>query len=240
MIAQINLFKKEKGLIHGSAGKLLGDFSLNNKNAQKSQQKFLKKLKINQFPLIQANQVHGSNIALISSPTPQVINQADGLITLKKNLALGIRSADCLPIIYYEPQKKIIAIAHAGWRGVLAKLPKKIIATIASLGGETRKTIVGIGPHIGSCCYCVGPNVASQFEKNYTNSNIINRSNGKIFLNLAFACQEQLKNSGIKKNNLKISNICTSCQSRYWWSYRQEKNNCGNMLTVICQKDDQN
>ncbi len=238
MIAQISLFKERKKIIHGSASKIFSDFSLSNRNCLKNQQKLLKELKVDQFPLIQARQVHKDNIALVSKPTSLIVGQADGLITLEKNLILGVRSADCLPIIYYEPQKKIIAIVHAGWRGILANLPQKMVNTIASLGGRIDKTIVGIGPHIGPCCYCVSASVANQFAQKFTKPNLITHRNGKLFLDLASACQEQLENSGIKKNNLEISNICTSCRSQDWWSYRQESKIRGNMLTVICQTDD--
>jgi len=237
MIAQIGLFKKRKRIIHGSASKIFGDFSLSNKSHLKNQQKLLKKLKINQFPLVQAHQVHQDNIALVSGPTPLIIDRADGLITREKNLTIGVRSADCLPIIYYEPKKKIIAIVHAGWRGILANLPQKMVKAIASLGGEISKIIVGIGPHIGLCCYSVGAIIANQFAQKFTNPNLIARRDGRLFLNLASACQEQLENSGIKKNNLEISNICTGCQSQNWWSYRQKDKIRGNMLTVICQTD---
>jgi polyphenol oxidase len=238
MIAQISLFKERKEIIHGSASKTFGDFSLSNKNCLKNQKKLLKKLKIDQFSLIQARQVHKNNIALISRPTSLMVGQADGLITLEKNLILGVRSADCLPIVYYEPQKKIVAIAHAGWRGILANLPQKMVNAIALLGGKINRTIVGIGPHIGPRCYSVGASVANQFAQKFPKPNLITHRGKKLFLNLASACQEQLENSGIKKNNLEISSICTSCQSQDWWSYRQKGKIRGNMLTVICQTDD--
>ncbi|MDD3679764.1 MAG: peptidoglycan editing factor PgeF [Candidatus Shapirobacteria bacterium] len=240
MIAKLSLFKQEKKLIHGSSDKSFGDFRLNNNSNLKNQRIFLQQLAVSQFPLVWARQVHGNQVALINQTNnKQPINGADGLISREKNLVLGVRSADCLPIIYFEPKKEIIGIAHAGWRGVLSGLPKEMISIITSLGGESQNIIIGIGPHIKACCYCVDQDIANQFKKKYSHARLINRSE-KFLLNLAAICQKQFEETGIRKNHIQISNICTFCQSDQWWSRRRDGENCGNMLTVVCQTNDPN
>ncbi|MDD3532136.1 MAG: peptidoglycan editing factor PgeF [Candidatus Shapirobacteria bacterium] len=237
MIGRLDLFCQEKNLSHGFASKAYGNFSL--KNNGDNFRLLAKDLNLLNYPLIQAEQIHSDNIALIKNNDQPLKPKVDGLITKEFGLVLAIRTADCLPIIYYERKKKIIGAVHAGWRGLLKNLPGKMVQYIKQQGGQTDNIIVGIGPHVGSCCYQVGEELPKLFIKKQPNlKNFSLKQNNKHYLNLLTICQQQLEKEGIKKTNLARFPACTACQNQHWWSYRQEGKSCGSMLTVICQKDD--
>jgi polyphenol oxidase len=241
MIGRLDLFCQEKNLSHGFASKTYGNFSLKNSDNHNNYQFLAKKLGLLNCPLVQAEQVHSDNICLVKNNRRALEPGVDGLITKEEDLVLAIRSADCLPIIYYETSEKIIGAAHAGWRGLLKNLPGKMIQYIKQLGGQEENIIVGVGPHIGSCCYRVGEELLGLFaQKQPDLKNFFQKQNNDYYLNLLAICQQQLEKAGIKKNNFADFKACTVCQNQHWWSYRQEGKACGSMLTVICQKNDQN
>ncbi len=239
MIAVLKIFNQSSEVVHGFTSKNCGDFSLKGEKNKKDYFSFLKKLNLHSYPLIQVNQVHGDRIILVNKNNLLTKPEADGLISRERNLILGIRSADCLPIIYYEPKKKIIGATHAGRRGLLLEIPKKMIQYIKQLGGKPENTLVGIGPHIGPCCYSLdNQTIQAICQEQPLVKNFIKKEGAdKAFLDLLELCRQQLMEVGVNKNNLETSEICTACQHQHWWSYRQEGKACGNMLTVICQKN---
>lgn len=238
MIGYLDLFAKRKNLSHGFASKKYGNFALQEKNYL-GYQLLAQKLNLSDCQLIQAEQVHGDNIALVKKNNRPLEPRVDGLITKEKNLVLGIRTADCLPIIYYEKEKEIIGAAHAGWRGLLKNLPGKFVQYIKQLGGAAENILVGIGPHIGPCCYQVGEDLPKAFlqKQPYLKNFFIKNENGG-YLDLLAICRQQLEKEGIRKTNIAQFLDCTACQNQHWWSYRQEGKSCGSLLTVICQKND--
>ena len=81
-----------------------------------------------------------------------LIQNTDGLITSNTNLYLGVKAADCVPLFLYDPSKKTVAVAHAGWKATLGKIAENVIQKMKSLGSDPKNILVAIGPHIGGCC----------------------------------------------------------------------------------------
>jgi len=118
------MLQKFKGLIQGISTRKFGD-------CRKNPQEFLGTLKLDKKDLVLAQQVHGNKIRVVGDEDKsQVIAGVDGLITCTPGVILGVRTADCLPILFYEPEADIIGVCHAGWKGVLAGLPQKMIDMI--------------------------------------------------------------------------------------------------------------
>lgn len=211
-----------KNLIHGFTTRKEGDFR-----------------KIREFKqdLFLPEQVHEDKIAIVNEETKsRVINGADGLVTREKEIVLGITTADCLPILFYEPKKKIIAVCHAGWKGSLKRISQRIVQKIRGLGGEAARIMVVIGPHIKKCCYHIDKKRANRFKKEF-GSQVISQKNGKLFLDLTRANLLQFLESGITKSNIEVLPFCTGCDGQFF-SYRREKENYGEMLSFIRIKDD--
>jgi len=188
--------------------------------------------------LVLANQIHGDKIAYVEGKDRgKIIRKTDGLITCEKGLVLGIKTADCLPILFYEPVKKIIGAVHAGWRGTILGIAGKMVKEIERLGGDKGKIVCVLGPHIGMCCYDVSQERSFLFERKFgKDPRIVSFSDGKPHLDLAYANFLQLLESGIRKDNFETLLTCTSCQEDLFFSYRRSLKNgnqYGEMLSFI-------
>jgi YfiH family protein len=143
----------------------------------------------------------------------------DGIISFSDKVALGVKTADCLPIAFSTPD--LIGIIHAGWRGLAKGIIQELTQKIESLGQSMSSSYFVIGPHICGRCYNVGNDVAEIFEKLCKENNIrVNkvirkrRKDGEIFIDLAgFACSI-LRNLGAKK--VFVSKICVKEDKRFF------------------------
>lgn len=193
--------------------------------------------------IVFSNQVHGTDIKIVEkSHVGKGIyfngdeDGIDGLITNKRGITLWTFYADCVPLYFLDPKKKVIALAHAGWKGTASKIGEKIIDKMESLYNCLPQDIlVGIGPSIGPCCYEVGESLFEIFNKNFTNPDklLISKGNQKWHLNLWKANMVILKSRGILENNITVSELCTSCNNDKFYSYRKENGRTGRMSAVM-------
>jgi YfiH family protein len=171
--------------------------------------------------LIYMDQTHSANIEIIKDPSKNKIEDCDAIITNVKNIPLMVMVADCVPILFYDPKRCVIAVAHAGRNGAFLEIAKKTALKIKDeYGTNFSDLVVGIGASIGSCCYEVGEDLANICQKNFGDKYVINRDN-KRYLDLKTLNQDQLLSLGIKIENIEISPICTSCDKNYF-SYRRD------------------
>jgi YfiH family protein len=126
--------------------------------------RFFEKAGIDGSFVIGAKLDNGVNAKIISDNKENIINETDALITKEKNIFLSISVADCIPIFFYEPEAKIIGIAHAGWRGIAGGVIKNTVEKIIESGGETKNLKIALGPGINQCHFEAGGEVAERFE----------------------------------------------------------------------------
>ena len=145
--------------------------------------------------------------------------------------------ADCTPLLFCDPVKKIIATSHSGWRGTVKEIGKKTVEKMVSNFGSNPNDIIAcIGPCIGSCCYEVDTPVFNEFKKlPYLSLNEIftEKGGGKYMLDLVEANKQILINAGINQNNMDISDICTCCNKNELHSHRATAGKRGNLAAII-------
>jgi len=160
----------------------------------------------------------------------------DALITNEFKIAIALNFADCVPLIFYDPIKKVAASAHAGWRGTVAKIgPKTVSKMVADFGSKPEDIIALIGPSIGKCCFEVKEDVLKQ---------IVDSVDGKtedsisdMHADLKLINKVQLLAIGLKK--IDVCEYCTSCQNELFFSYRKEKGNTARHSAVIMIKGEE-
>lgn len=191
--------------------------------------------------IIDVKQVHGTEIVIVdsydmNSEKDQV--EADGLVTNLPGIALITYHADCVPVYFVDISKKVVALAHSGWKGTFNNISGKMIKTmIEHYNSRKEDILVGIGPSIGPCCYEVKDDLIQLFTKRYPGFNNIIRFDGdKTFLNLWQVNYLQILDEGIPKENIITSNTCTSCNVDKFYSYRKEKGIDRRMVAVISLK----
>ncbi len=187
---------------------------------------------------IVANQTHSSNIRVIFEKNRQgwenqkdAIFDCDALITNKKNIALTILTADCVPILLFDSKKGVVSAIHAGWRGTDKKIVIKVIdKMIDEFNSNPKDIIAGVAPSIGRCCYEVDWEVAKYFTQ-YQNP--FYKIGDKYMLDLPSINKQQLLSAGLEKDNIELSNICTSCNVNSYFSYRKENGCSGRFMSII-------
>ncbi len=187
--------------------------------------------------LISSTQVHKDRILCISqkpehkeSKVPGVCYEGfDSILTAQKGITVMIRVADCVPIILYNPKKKVIAVTHAGWKGTLSEISIKTIHQMEKQFGCCPADIkAGIGPAIGKCCFSVTHEVAEKFTEKLEGSKyFVSQNKSSSYIDLKEANKTQMILSGLKVENIETSEICTSCRSDVFFSHRREKGRTG-------------
>jgi len=167
--------------------------------------------------LIYMEQTHSSNIALINDSSMNKIENCDALITNVKNIPLMVMVADCIPILFYDPVKNVIAVAHAGRNGTFNEIAKKtIVKMVDEFGCNAKDILVHLGASIHECCYEVGEEIAKIVDERY-----VSKRDERWYLDLHSMNVNQLQKVGILKKNIEVSSTCTCCDKDYF-SYRRE------------------
>ncbi len=177
-----------------------------------------------------AEQVHGASIAVIEryQATELFIPGCDALMTSLPNVLLMIRTADCLPIFYADARRGIVGIAHAGWRGIAARLPARMLAVFSTVYGTPPAALqIAIGPAIHECCYEVGPEFDTQFGA------FVKWRDGHRTCDLIGAATDQLKRAGVPPTQIVESRHCTGCELQHWFSLRREGAATGRMTSFV-------
>jgi len=157
---------------------------------------------------------------------------ADAVITRTRGAAVGVRTADCVPILVVDPIHCAVGAIHGGWRGLAAGVVGAAVERMKSeYSSDPRSLIAAIGPHVMSCCYEVGPEVAAVFKDRFGKEVLRPGKSGRYFLDLGKASQEALINAGLSRKNIEIIRICTCCNEDLFYSYRREGHSRGRQLS---------
>ena len=188
-----------------------------------------------------AAQVHGDRIHQVSGGEPSIFGpdaplQGDGLVTVDRGLYLGILTADCVPLLLFDPRRSAVGAVHAGWRGTKKGIAGKAVRKMYDeFGCKASDILVAIGPAIGPCCYVVGDEVARAFvgKNPETGPFLQPEGPGQWKLNLECVNRHQLINAGIRNSNITPSSLCTSCRKGLFFSVRAEGEPTGRQISLI-------
>jgi hypothetical protein len=143
----------------------------------------------------------------------------DGWILSKTGLTVGVYAADCVPLFLWAEDGKAAGVFHAGWRGTAKKMAVAAVAAFRDrLSIPASRLFAATGPHIGACCYKVGP----EFEKDFPSSSL-SRRDGGLWLDLAAETRRQLLEAGIPAERIGAPAPCTASQADDYFSFRRDK-----------------
>jgi polyphenol oxidase len=186
--------------------------------------------------LFEASQVHGNTVLVLRGddhPTEIRQRKADALVARDAGAAVGVRTADCVPVLLADPTSGAVAAVHVGWRGIVNGI---VFEAIQTLAGENPGQVVGsIGPAIGPCCFEVGDDVAAQIADAAGDGIVIRRGPQKPHVDLWRAVEHQLRRAGV--STLDTLGHCTMCDEQQFFSYRRDGARSGRMLAVIQAKE---
>ncbi|MGA8074466.1 MAG: peptidoglycan editing factor PgeF [Candidatus Acidiferrales bacterium] len=262
----------QKWLIHGSSTRGGGASRLENPHArskraelvlnlgfsewderdrvEENRRRFQKALGAESMPLVALRQIHSDIIHVIDAAPPQPL-RGDALITTTPGILIAVQTADCIPILLADPEHRVVAAVHAGWRGTLKRIAEKTVGRMRMLfGSRPGKILAALGPGIGRCCYEVGPEVAKEFASQFDRARewfdgpydalasgedpnplpwLTMMPPGhqpeppRVQLDLRAANRAILEGAGVAAKNISASELCTSCRTDLLFSYRREK-----------------
>ena len=174
-------------------------------------------------------QIHSANVRNVS--TPGIVPNTDALITQIRGLFLSIQTADCFPIFLYAPEKKVVGVIHAGWRGAKKGIVSKTLHMMhRSIGVKLSDVHVAIGPGIQKECFEVQADVFKRFPEKYLFPHV---DNAKRYLNLCGFLKDELITNSVPPDQIYVTNDCTKCRNDLYYSYRLEGHKSGRMVGVI-------
>jgi polyphenol oxidase len=221
----------------------------------KNRETFQAVLDAKEMKLVPLKQFH-SSVAHFFDAAPPEPCKGDSSLTDSPGLLLGVQTADCVPILLVDPEKKAVAAIHAGWRGTLARIAEKTVGEMRKrFGSNPKDLLAALGPAIGGCCYEVGAELVTQFTSQFANAgewfdelrtgdepNPLQWLNmmppghqpppKNVRLDLRKANRAQLVAAGLADKNICVSDLCTACYSDLLFSYRKDGAGSGRLMSV--------
>lgn len=219
----------------------------NDLNVRSNRELACRALGINPHRLVAGSQVHGAGIRVVEEcdmgkgalSYEDSLPDTDALITGLRGVPLASFYADCVPIFFLDPVRKVAALAHAGWKGTVLKIGLKVVERMTGFfGTDPLDCLAGVGPSIGPCCYEVDEPVMYRFREAFPHCEQFFEavSPGKWKLNLWEANRHTLLTAGLKPVNILTACVCTSCNKDLFFSYRAQKGKTGRMASLIMIK----
>ncbi len=214
------------GVVHGTTLRNAGNMRL----AQNTRTLF-DQLNIPEEKILRFKQIHSDKLVCVSSAAQmrQIQNgplpEADGWIIRGYGMGAAILTADCVPLIVWDEKAEVVGLAHCGWRGVSAALPRLTAEAVLRNGGKGRLS-AWAGPHIQSCCFEVQQDVADLFP------GCVLHKNSKLYVDLNQEIARQLTAVGLKKEDIKLPYYCTCGDKEKFFSYRRDHTKDA-MLTFV-------
>jgi len=188
-------------------------------------------------------QVHGGHVEVFDTPVPLTWHEpADAVIVTCPSLPIGVKTADCLPILIAEGSGKGVAVVHAGWKGMaLGILPKVLYRFVEHVGVEAEDVYLAVGPGIGACCLEVDEPVRAYFVEQGRQGDweacVQPGRSGHWWLDLKLMAKEQAMAVGLKEGHIDVLPYCTRCEEAYFFSYRREGLAAGRQANYIVLKE---
>jgi len=208
--------------------------------------------RIDQSRFVLMRQLHGDRIVVIDGTSPAPLpggsdlpleaHACDALVTNRPGLALGVKTADCVPLLLIDPVKRVVGVVHAGWRGTALNIAGQVVDTFAArFSSQPGDLLVAIGPAIGPCCYEVDAAVyeamnvyAKAGEGPFFRSGT---TKDRWMLDLTMVNRYQLEQRGVPSAQIFTGDHCTSCRSDAFYSHRRDQGRTGRHFSFLMLKD---
>ena len=206
-------------------------------------------LQVKREDMVLSHQTHTANVRVMTEEDrgkgivrPRDYQDVDGMVTNVPGLILVTMYADCVPLFFVDPVKKAVGLSHSGWKGTVQKIGAETVRVMKEQYGTRPQDLTAvIGPSICQSCYEVGEYVAGQFRASFSGIGceglMKEKGGGKYLLDLREANVRILKASGLLKEHVYVSGLCTSCGGDLLWSHRKTGGRRGGMCAFLGLKE---
>lgn len=198
--------------------------------------------------MVLSRQTHTANVRVVTEEDKgkgilreRDYTDVDGLVTNVPGICLVTSYADCVPLYFVDPVKKVIGLSHSGWRGTVGKIGEETVRVMKErFGCDPSDILAAVGPSICQECYEVSADVIEQFKKAFDEkeweSLFYKKTNGKYQLDLWKANEVVFLESGISREHIAVTNVCTHCNSKILYSHRETGDKRGNLCAFLALK----
>lgn len=200
--------------------------------------------------MVFSQQTHTTHVRVVTEADrgmgvvrPLEYTDVDGLITNVPGICLVTFYADCVPLFFVDPVKRVIGLSHSGWRGTVGKIGKVTVERMQKeYGCNPEDILAAVGPSVCQDCYEVSEEVIEQFRVNFKkedwDSLFYRKENGKYQLDLWKANELIFKEAGILEEHIAVANLCTHCNSDVLYSHRAAGDKRGNLAAFLALKEE--
>ncbi len=204
--------------------------------------RFSEAVGIDKKSVISRHQIHSSRVLYADEKMRgegyyvRTDNECDGYVTDKEGVALGVKTADCVPILFCDSRAHVIGAVHAGWRGTASGIAAKCVQQMVKIGAKPQNIHAAVGAAIHSCCYEVGEDFytsVAELVGEKTACEFIKTADGRLHADIVGMNRRFLLECGLSEANIDISEECTCCEPQLFYSHRYSKGLRGTMLSII-------
>jgi YfiH family protein len=214
----------------------------NDEDIRQNREALCETLGITDERLVMPHQVHETKVANINEAflalnareRQEALEGVDALMTNVKGVCIGVSTADCIPVLLYDPVQHAVCAIHAGWRGTVQRIVEKAVLRMGAVYGSHAEDIVAqIGPGIHLESFEVGDEVYEAFANEGFDMNTISKKYEKWHIDLPECNRQQLLSVGVPARNITVSPVCTFMQSDSYFSARRLGIQSGRIFTAI-------
>jgi len=210
---------------------------------KENRRRVYRELGIEPSRVVQVGQVHGADVLIADErhagrgalDRSLVLPPADAIVSATPELFLLACFADCTPLLFWDPVRRAVGVAHAGWQGTVKRIAAATVETMAAaFGTRPHELRVAIGPSAGPCCYNVWPHVADAARAAFPGrDDVVVERGGEQFFDLWSANLHSLSDAGVPRANIEVAAICTIDQQQRFFSHRASAGQTGRFAAVI-------
>jgi hypothetical protein len=176
---------------------------------------------------------HGTNVWKVGEPLAESA-EFDGLVTDREGPVLPAFAADCIPLLFADPDARVCGAAHAGWRGTVNGIAANVVGRLVEMGARADRIRVALGPSIGPCCFEVGPEVVAEFRAAFGDvPGMVMKGPKKDHIDLRVATRTVLERARVSPQHIDDKPPCTRCEAERFFSYRRDGKDGGVHMAFI-------
>jgi YfiH family protein len=235
-------FNQYDGVIAVMSDKADGNMKIRgmqqNEEAIQNRENFCKKIGVKFDNVANACVTHKDKVITVTNTDKRYYHHTDALITNKKGIFLSITTADCFPVILYDPKAQIIALVHAGWRGIVTKILPSTLDKLKKLGSNLQDVVIEIGPGISQQNFDFGFREMLEEFGGYNQDRYIVKGStiNKVKIDLEKIIYDQISVCGVNSDNISVSKICTFDNENFFSARRHGGDSFNAMITVVGMK----
>ena len=205
--------------------------------------RFCAAIRVHPEDVVISAQTHTANVKIVAAADrgrgitrEKEYTDVDGLITADPGVVLCTQYADCVPLFFADPVKRVVATSHAGWRGTAAGIAAVTVERmVAEFGCSPADIVAGIGPSIGHCCFEVDTPVYEAFTQVavFDESCYTDNGGGKYHIDLWQVNRNWMLRAGLLPEHITVTDLCTRCHPDLFWSHRKTGNDRGSLAAFI-------